>query len=183
MNIQNSRRDQFEYFAYGSNMLRQWLVNRCPSSKAAGPAFIEGYQLTFSKPSVDGSGKATLEARQGGLVHGMLYTIALEERESLDRAEGGYDRRDDVAVLTADGRRISVTTYFAQKRDPALMPYDWYVGLIQAGAMQHDLPEAYRSKLDRVGSLADLGRTKSARQTAIQALMDAGFSDIAGRCR
>lgn len=171
----------FHYFAYGSNMLRQWLANRCPSSKVVGIASIADYELTFSKPSVDKSGKATLEPCDAGRVHGVLYVISLSDQESLDRAESGYDRRD-VTVQTADQKVLQATTYFAKERDPKLMPYDWYAALIRAGAKQHGLPDDYLAKLDAIHSVRDAGHGNSARPTAIQALNDAGFIEIAKSC-
>jgi cation transport regulator ChaC len=72
----------FTYFAYGSNMLTERLCARCQSAKVLGRATARGYSLEFCKQSVDGSGKATLvqSAKEGAIVHGVLFDIAMTER-------------------------------------------------------------------------------------------------------
>ena len=55
----------FLYFGYGSNMLTERLRARCPGAKCVSTAEVIDYALEFSKPSVDGSGKATLGHLEG----------------------------------------------------------------------------------------------------------------------
>lgn len=49
----------FRYFAYGSNMLTEWLRGRCPSTEPIGIAIAANHKLRFGKRSIDKSGKAT----------------------------------------------------------------------------------------------------------------------------
>lgn len=142
----------FTYFAYGSNMLSERLTERCPRAEAIGNAFVEGYALSFSKRSNDGSGKATLIRSAGSTVHGVLFRIPTSECAALDEAEGpGYRRNDDFAVVeNANGTSISTTTYLAEESslNESLCPYDWYLELVTTGAKQHGLPEDYRQLLE-----------------------------------
>ena len=82
----------FKYFAYGSNMLKCRLCakDRCPSAKVIGMGYIEGRRLTFDKLSQDGSGKcdAELTNRPTDRVYGVIFEIALTEKDALARAEG-----------------------------------------------------------------------------------------------
>jgi gamma-glutamylcyclotransferase (GGCT)/AIG2-like uncharacterized protein YtfP len=137
------------YFAYGSNMLTEWLRARCPSARVRGVASAAGYRLAFSKRSKDGSGKAMLVADAASHAHGVLFNIAEEEMEALDRSEGrgkGYERLEGFTVRSEpDGAPLRVTTYMADETavDAALKPYDWYLDLAVKGAEQHGLPADY----------------------------------------
>ena len=93
----------FCYFAYGSNMLTEWLQarSRCPSARPIGCAIADGWGIEFSKPSKDSSGKATLSKKNGCQTAGVLFEIQEDERDRLDRVEGypyGYDRCDVFSV-------------------------------------------------------------------------------------
>ncbi len=107
---------KFLYFAYGSNMLSERLTARCPSARFICTADAPRYVLKFSKPSTDGSGKATLVKGQlDDKQPGGLYEIERSELPDLDKAEGngkGYTRVDDFSVVRSDdGHRVDVTTY------------------------------------------------------------------------
>lgn len=138
---------RFNYFAYGSNMLTERLIQRCPSTKAVGKAFVDGYSLEFSKRSKDGSGKATIVKSPGQRQYGVVFTIEDCELEALNKAEGrgkGYDLKCHFNVTLADtGLPIAAKTYIATY-DPEhtqLKPFDWYLAFVVAGAIQHNFPE------------------------------------------
>jgi len=133
----------FIYFAYGSNMLSARLQERCPGAESLGKAWANGYGLAFCKIGADGSGKATLvpDERYGARTVGVLYRIPISQRPLLDQAEARYDRNDAFLVqMLETGSSALVTTYFAQAQacSDDLIPYDWYVGLMLAGAAEHD---------------------------------------------
>lgn len=82
----------------------------------------------------------------------MLYEIDRHELEPLDYAEPGYRREDGFKVKVADtGVCKTVTTYIAldEHTNPELKPFDWYLALMVAGAMEHRFPStviaAYRN--------------------------------------
>jgi gamma-glutamylcyclotransferase len=151
------------YFAYGSNMLLDRLKARCGSACLHGTASVPGYEIAFSKRSVDGSGKATLiaAASPSARVHGVVFSIIADDMEALDRFESagrGYERRDGFVVEAAPGgERLAVSTYIAMPDfiDPALRPYDWYLGLVIEGAERAGLPTAYVEELQSTASIAD----------------------------
>ena len=76
---------KFRYFAYGSNMLTQWLRSRCPSAQPIGQAEAIHFELEFTKKSKDCSGKATLRNSpgRGHKAYGVLFAIEQCETKGL----------------------------------------------------------------------------------------------------
>lgn len=152
----------FLYFAYGSNMLTKRLRERCPSARPAGIAVAEEYRLDFSKVGLDGSGKATLSRNTKAIqithIQGVLYHVSLKESTNLDLAEGRYDRHANFLVKCQHKKSsIIASTYIAQPDacSNGLLPFDWYVRLIIAGAYEHGLDPAYIARLRNVKTRTD----------------------------
>ena len=79
------------YFAYGSNINLEQMDYRCPDATVVGPVVLENYELLFRR-----GGFATIAPKEGGRVHGLLWSITPECERSLDLYEGYprfYDRR------------------------------------------------------------------------------------------
>ena len=75
----------------------------------------------------------------------MVFTIEHHEFAILDQVEDGYRREDHFGVrMAGTGEHLGVSTYIAldEKKDPELKPFDWYLALSIAGALEHKLPEA-----------------------------------------
>ena len=149
------------YFCYGSNMLAIRLQKRCKSATFFGGAYAEGQALTFSKKSLDGSGKATILRAEcsESIVYGTLYEIAESELSDLDRFEGkDYDREEQFIVCQMiSGEEVTSTTYIAKRKilDPILKPFDWYKKLVIAGAREGNLPKSYIDWLEEFPSIPD----------------------------
>ena len=150
---------------------------RCPSAQCVGLAAARDFRVCFSKHSKkDGSGKATLVKAAGQEIvsYGVLFEIALSEREALDKAEGNGYARDDAffVVHLADAIALRATTYLAlpAQCDERLVPYDWYHALILAGALQHQLPNSYVETLRRVTVQCDPEPQRCERQEALRVL-------------
>jgi len=160
------------YFAYGSNLLRERLLDRCPNLRFVGGATMPSHRLTFDKRSKDGSGKCAFEPNDGEDVHGVLWSLPADELDLLDRHEGvgfGYERCT-VIVSRTDGNKVETVTYRATKRQPGLMPYDWYLALVVAGAMQQELPPHYIDQLRERPAISDGKPERKERQAALRAL-------------
>lgn len=164
--------ETFIYFAYGSNMLIQWLKVRCSSAEAIGNAQAQDYRLAFVKKSDDGSGKATLLHAPGSVTHGVLFRIPMKERSRLDSAEGKDYQRDDGFMVA--GISLPVTIYLAVPTaiDVNLQPYYWYRDLVRAGAKQHGLPTEYQDHLAIVAADVDSNATRENRLKAISFLKE-----------
>lgn len=163
----------FQYFAYGSNMLSSRLIARCPSAKVVGTATAQDHSLEFSKKSVDGSGKATLVKQRVGMrTPGVLFEIDAAERDELDRFEGagkGYDRVDDFKIETW-GQTFTATTYLASETHDDLVPFDWYLALIVAGALEHKLGDEHVDRLRAIVHFPDPQTSRKSRIAALEAL-------------
>lgn len=175
--------NKFKYFAYGSNMLRERLLDRCKSAQFVCTAVARGYALNFGKRSKDCSGKATLFPVVGEMRQGVVFEIDIGEREALDRAEGvglGYSRIDDFSVLsTADKSELITTTYLADEVNDSLQPFDWYLALVVAGAEQNGLPEQLIESLRQIPFKVDQKMDRSSRTVALSALKRFGVRDLA----
>ena len=131
------------YFAYGSNLLTARLRRRVPSATPKHVGFVNDYVVRFHKRSVDASGKATLVESAGDQAYGTVFAIAADEKPELDRVEGvGIGYHGGTVRVQLDVGEIEAFTYFAASThlDATLLPYDWYVALVEAGAHEHDLP-------------------------------------------
>ena len=171
------------YFAYGSNMLSARLRARCPSARLIGPARIAGHQLSFSKRSQDGSGKATLAPSAGSEIStlGVIFEIDRGDMAALDAAEErgtGYNRLDQFAVHCLTRKEnLHHTTYIACNPVAGLKPYDWYLALVIAGAQENKLSEAYIKDLLETPRAPDPQPDRPGRRAALKALNEAGYAD------
>ncbi len=158
-------------------MLAERLQARCPSAVFVGPAFVCGYELQFSKRSIDCSGKATIVESKDSFqkLYGAIFQIDESEIGKLDKAEGSdYERREDFCVVKLDDdQETKVTTYVAKPTatNVSLVPFDWYKNLIIAGARQSGLPVSYISMLERHISVSDPVATRKSFVEA-QSLLD-----------
>ena len=90
----------------------------------------------------------------------MLFDIPEQDFETLDRVEGvqsgGYARQT-ISVRLADGQTVDAQTYIAQEPfvDDTLIPFDWYLDLVLAGAIEHGLPAEHVEALRQTPSGAD----------------------------
>jgi len=160
----------FLYFAYGSNMCTEWLSTRCPSAQFIGVGTAENYRLVFTKPSKDGSGKATMEKRGHAHTLGVIFEINESERPSLDEAERGYDREHIWVWVPSKQCKKRVATYLAAERNDKLLPYDWYLALMVRGAEENGLPEDYTRLLEKQASVVDTDTSRNARKKALKIL-------------
>ncbi len=171
----------FIYFAYGSNMLTERLRARCPSATPVSVAYAPNHRLEFSKLSSDKSGKATLTSSRVSHQYGVIFEIDHNELNALDRAEGrghGYGRDDGFRVIHADTKhQVDAVTYLATQLSPDLKPYDWYVALVVAGAIQHRLPQEQIEHLRSVPhDIVDRNQNAiDGRREATSVLRQAGF--------
>jgi hypothetical protein len=168
------------YFAYGSNLLRKRLQVRCPGIAFAGRAAFADHRLTFDKVSADGSGKGAFEAAAGETLFGVLWQVPDREMTALDRAEGhgsGYER-SEIHVMPENGAACDVLVYRATNVRPGLRPYEWYLALVIAGAMEHGLPDVYIDKLRAQSFDVDPDPNRLSRRYALALLKATGRIEV-----
>ena len=167
------------YFAYGSNMLHERLYARVPTAVPVATGTLPNHCLDFAKVSNDGSGKGDVVDSPGNAVWGVLYEVADEQLANLDRNEGPHYRRDDVGIVVAGAMQwASVYRARPDHRDPAKLPYDWYLALVIAGARQNGLPEDYIDALASKPRMPDREASRRTRLEALDALAEAGMMQV-----
>jgi hypothetical protein len=151
------------YFAYGSNLCRDRLLERIASARYDRIACLSGHDFRFQKVGRDGSGKADAypTGSSDDVVWGALVEVVDAELVALDRFEPGYDRREVEVELPNEGEWRRAFTYVAQPAvvDPSRLPFSWYRRLVAAGGLARGLPDEY---LARIAGLSARGNEPSA---------------------
>lgn len=81
--------DSIYYFAYGSNMNREQMLTRCPSSTKIGIACLLDHKIAFTRFSAKReSAVADILVSPGDEVWGILYKITQNDLAELDKKEG-----------------------------------------------------------------------------------------------
>jgi gamma-glutamylcyclotransferase (GGCT)/AIG2-like uncharacterized protein YtfP len=141
------------YFAYGSNLNRADMRERCPSARALAVARLDGWRLTFR-------GVANIEPAEGRTVHGALWWLSRDDLVALDRYEGApiHYRQRIVVVDTDHGPRRAIA-YLMERPSYLGLPSTWYLGRIAEGFRDWGLPARElrralaetRAELERLG--------------------------------
>ncbi len=138
------------HFAYGSNVLIGWIKTRVHKANVyrGGRAKLENFKLVFNKLSRDKSGKANLKPIKGQTVWGVVYELSCEDMDKLKNSEGsGYELQDGFTVVMDDGEEVTANTFVAVAEQECLRPYDWYLSIIKAGAIERCFPDEYKTYL------------------------------------
>ncbi len=148
------------YFAYGSNLHPLRLQQRVPSARSIGVIRAESRRLTFSKRSIDQSGKCNFYETESpeDVVFGVLYEIDASEKAALDKAEGKGNGYNEVLVsFELEGKNYTPFTYVAASShiDSGLCPYNWYKEMVVLGAQFYSFPVEYIEWLENAPSLPD----------------------------
>lgn len=136
------------YLAYGSNLHPRRLEARVGGVELLGVVRLPGWLLRFDKRGGDGSAKANLCAAPGGGhdVQAAAYRLRFDQVGLLDSFEGwGHGYEVVPIIVPLGGTAVEAFTYLApaQWLSHDLLPFDWYVDLIAAGARFHGFDEAY----------------------------------------
>ncbi|MCD6118567.1 gamma-glutamylcyclotransferase [bacterium] len=130
------------YFAYGANLSKDLIQERCPGVKPVAAAQLKDFELRFVGHSTRwNGGVSTIAPAPGRVVFGALYEISHEHEMALDEVEGVptfYSK--DVVVI--DGKPALV--YVCRVTRPA-PPSKAYIDAIRQGYVDWGHPVA---KLD-----------------------------------
>jgi cation transport regulator ChaC len=144
---QESSRETFYYFAYGSCMcpvdLKRSLGEKT-HPYAIGPATLKGYRLKFSGYStLRKCGVLDIVKDSTASVEGVLYQLPWRLSPLLDEREKGY-HHEIIEIFSGNQRYPNVRTYtVAHKLSEELPPNDWYFQVVLRGAITCGLPESY----------------------------------------
>ena len=131
------------YFAYGANLDRVGMAQRCPRSRPRGTARLEEHRFLIMD-----AGYATVVPAPGAVVHGVLWDLADEDIPALDRFEevdAGLYRKVVLPVRLGE-ERLDALVYHGVRTVPGV-PCPGYMEMVVSAAAGWDLPAAYCSEL------------------------------------
>ena len=121
------------YFAYGSNLNKKQMLERCPDSKPKFVATLPNYQLVFAGWSRNWrGGVASIKPFRGEKVLGGIYEVSEECLRRLDKYEVGYNRLK-ITVFDEDGSPVEALTYIKAGQSEETRPSKDYLTVIQQG--------------------------------------------------
>jgi len=124
------------YFAYGSNLNRKQMQERCPDSKPRFIATLHNYKLVFVGWSRQWrGGVASIKPLRGETVLGAIYEISERDLRRLDKYEGYPDTysRLKITVTNEDGDPVEAVTYIKAGRLEETQPSQEYLTLVRQG--------------------------------------------------
>ncbi len=130
------------YFAYGSNLNKKQMLERCPDSKPLFVATLRNYKLVFVGWSRQWRGGITsIKPFRGERVLGALYELSDRDLRRLDSYEGypGSYNRLKVTVFDEDGESVEAITYIKSEQAEEIQPSKEYLSIIQQGYRDWDI--------------------------------------------
>ncbi|MBO3767992.1 MAG: gamma-glutamylcyclotransferase [Candidatus Brockarchaeota archaeon] len=111
---------KLNYFAYGSNMDTERILERGVRFSKSFHAVLEGWKLEFNKISYrnPNEGFANIVPCKGNFVEGVLYEINSSALSKLDKYEGypEHYKRIKVQVRLDNGMQLEAVTYVANPK-------------------------------------------------------------------
>ncbi len=122
------------YFAYASNLSKEYMLSRCPNATPIKRAMLKGYKLVFNE-------LADIVEDADKVVSGAIYVISKQELEELDRLEGYPLLYDRLVIEVEDdlGSRYDAFTYIMEEK-AIQPPPEHYYQLLVSGYEDWELP-------------------------------------------
>ena len=142
------------YFAYGANMNKTAMAERCPKSRPLGLA-----RLARHRTFIMSSGYLSVRRDPGMDVHGVLFDLALSDIAALDRYEDvkrGLYTKVVQPVLRKDAAAARALVYIGRDQIGGIAHPDYMAGVLSA-AHDWQLPPRY------IAHLATFAGAKDAR--------------------
>ncbi|MCB1216525.1 gamma-glutamylcyclotransferase [bacterium] len=143
------------YFAYGSNLSRAQMAERCPAALPLAPYALGGHRLEFVGAGTARWGRggvATVVPQSGSSVPGALWLLTPECEAALDHFEGiasGHYFRDE-QLMQHDGNPVLIYIATAE-RGAANKPNRKYLDVIREGYVNWQLDTAGLDALEHYG--------------------------------
>ncbi|MBT7553143.1 gamma-glutamylcyclotransferase [bacterium] len=133
------------YFAYGSNMNKQRMSDRCGSEHFTdlGKGYLDDWSFYFY-----GRKYANIKPKNNSVVEGVLFEIDEDCLQSLDRVEGYphvYQR--DIVDIRQDDKKYLAEVYVVQGDNTVAVPTSQYYQIVFTGAIEHDLSVDYVNQI------------------------------------
>lgn len=128
------------YFAYASNLSKEYMLSRCPNATPIKKAVLKGYKLVFNE-------LADIVEEEDNSVSGALYVISKQELEELDRLEGYPLLYERIIIEVEDhlGSKYDAVTYIMEEK-AIQPPPEHYYQLLVKGYEDWDLEMEYLEK-------------------------------------
>ena len=114
------------YFAYASNLSKEYMMSRCPNATAVKKVALKNYKLVFNE-------LADILQHDEDHVLGALYVISKQDLEELDRLEGYPDLYDRIIVEVEDenGGKYDAFAYSMVEKNLENPPEHYYNILLE----------------------------------------------------
>jgi len=149
------------YFGYGSNLWKEQMSLRCPSSILMGVGRLSGYRWMINDR---GYANVVLSSRPGAEVYGLIYSLTHDDERGLDRNEGvpfAYTKevlpvdfwpsKDDSRPLDVmeEAEQREMLVYIDHKRTEDDRPKEEYIHRINMGIKDGVLEGIPQDYMDR----------------------------------
>ncbi len=135
------------YFAFGSNLWRQQMQQRCPGHRLLGHGVLAGYRWIISS-----RGYANIVPDAAEVVQGLVYTLNAADEAVLDRYEGVAEQHYHKLMLPVrlpDQGLQACLVYVDTLRTDAGRPWPEYIVRINHGIRDAGLDAAYVTRCIR----------------------------------
>ncbi len=133
------------YFAYGSNMHREQMSQRCPGAQALGLAKLRNWRFIITSDGV-----ASILHQPGKIVHGVLWELTLAHVRVLDRYEGvarGWYEKVHLPVQRQGGGARALIYVGTNKKEGRPIP-QYHSDIVLPAARDWSLPLNYLTELE-----------------------------------
>ena len=130
------------YFAYGSNLSKKQMKERCPDSKPMFVATLYNYKLVFVGWSRRWrGGVASIKPFRGEKVLGAIYEVSEGDLRRLDMCEGSPNNynRLNVTVFDEDSEPIEAITYIKVGLLEETQPSREYLSIVRQGCKDWEI--------------------------------------------
>ncbi|GMS87161.1 hypothetical protein PENTCL1PPCAC_9336, partial [Pristionchus entomophagus] len=142
--------EYFNYFAYGSNLLKERIHVQITGAQFVCTGRLSNYELFFAGFGERWKGAAaSVRGKQGDEVWGCVWRVPNSFAAELDKQENWYDRKK-VTIETKAGEIVCRTYQMRDADGNENAPSPHYKLVIVRGAIEHDLPQAYMERLESV---------------------------------
>ena len=124
------------YFAYGTNLSKKQMKERCPDSKPVSIVTLHNYKLVFVGWSRQWrGGVASIRSFREEKILGAIYEVSERDLRRLDKYEGYPEAytRINVKVTSGFGDQIEAVTYIKAGQSEETQPSREYLSAIQQG--------------------------------------------------
>lgn len=122
------------YVAYGSNLHKKQMEERCPGAVPYAVGTLEGWELIYRGLEPEKI-YATIQKKEGAATPVALWDITPENEKSLDEYEvyPTLYYKEDVPVTLQDGQTITAMVYIMAEEAKPGRPSDTYIQTIREG--------------------------------------------------